>query len=167
MSPAPNPGYRPCDKLRGRRTRKLSRDPWLRLSRAARILGVSKRTLWRTRQRGLLKTRIVWNREWGTVLVRWSDLQRAPLLTLGKAAQLCGLRYTTLRRWAKRGRLRCWRFRGPITGELAKAFRAEGREPPFKRVGYRRTSLQAVLRAIGYRHRRQCWARLRQRWSRP
>ncbi len=127
-----------CDKFQnGKKENMVSnskirigtRDRWLSLSQAARALGVSKRTLWRARASNLVPVRLDFESMRHYVL--WSKLVRAPLLTLGKAATLCGLRYETLRRSAKKGRLKCWRIRFPWGGR-----------------GYRRTSYLEALRAV-------------------
>lgn len=133
-----------CDKFQsGKKENAVSnskvgigaRDRWLSLSQAARALGLSKRTLWRARALNLVPVRLDFESMRHYVL--WSRLVRAPLLTLGKAAKLCGLRYETLRRWAQKGRLKCWRVRFPWGGR-----------------GYRRTSYLEALRAVR-RYRRK------------
>lgn len=121
----------------------VTKNRWLTLSQAADALGLSKRTLWRRIQSPKVLPNRVINFQTMRHYVLWSNLQRAPILSLGKAAKLCDLKYETLRRWARRGRLRCWRFRNSW-GE----------------VGYRRTSLFETLRALRRSRRKSMCLRL-------
>lgn len=79
---------------------------WIRLGRAARMLGVSAQTLSRAGRSGRLRfgrDRRGWR--YG----RQSELWRARVLTLGRLARLGGVPYVTLLHHAKRHRLLCWR----------------------------------------------------------
>jgi len=100
MPPVPRhgPGQKP--------TAKVSQEPIYRLSRAAKLLGLSKRSIlraWRGGRVRLLRS----GRGW--LYIARSELLSAPLLTLGKAAKRVGLCYESLRRAAQKGRLKAVR----------------------------------------------------------
>ena len=127
-------------------------DRWLTLREAARVMGLSTRSLWRYCNKGLLPLKVE-ERNW-RYHVRWSTLHTAPILTLGKAAKLCGVSYEKLRRWAKRGQLRCWRVRRHNDDAISRMLRGQGLDIPPVSTGYRRTSLREVQRALR-RYRRK------------
>lgn len=107
-----------------------STDPWEVLSVAARRAGVCKRTLLRTYLRGrlTLKTPADGGGVWR---VRWEDLRRAPLLSMGQAAKQLGVHVTTVRRWAG------WGLVAPSKFRLAKSYRDESRNFVLDEIGAR------------------------------
>lgn len=71
------------------------------LDSAAEWLGLTRRSLERFEQRGLLD----FERVEGRVYVEMEELMTAKLLTIGRAARLVGRCWRTAKRWTDQGRL--------------------------------------------------------------
>lgn len=71
------------------------------LGNAAGWLGLSRRSLERFEQRGLLD----FERVGGRVYVEMEQVMSAKLLTIGRAARLVGRSWRTAKRWTDQGRL--------------------------------------------------------------
>jgi len=106
---------------------------WLSLRAAARLTGLSKKTLLRAGWDKRLK--LAKSRKSHRWYVRQDVLVAAPILTLGRAARLIGIHYETARRWVADGKLSVFRPVGKAYAwvSLAEAYR--GKEKKYLRRG--------------------------------
>lgn len=104
-----------------------SKGDWLNLTSAGRLLGVSRKTLWRFWKAGYL--RLARGKYTGRLYAHKDRLLVLPVYPLGRAARLIGVHYETLRLWAKRKKVMVWNLRFTKYGK-----------------GWRRVSIREILR---------------------